>query len=311
MTPSHPVHSQCVPQVDEQDDGKEQAVKDFKDKVAVVTGAASGIGHALAARCVQEGMQVVLADIEASALAEAARKLDIGETDVLAVKTDVSKANEVEALAHKTLDRFGAVHLLFNNAGVIRGGLLWEHSLSDWEWIMNVNLWGVIHGVRVFVPIMLAQDVPCHMVNTASIAGLLAPPKQGIYNVTKHGVVAITETLYRELAERNAKLKVSVLCPSHVRTRIYDAERNRPPVYREGGAAGPMPQQELDAIWSEVAEQYKDLGGMLSADHIANCTFDAIRDEQLYILTHPELNPLLLERTEAMIHGRNPMLYSV
>jgi NADP-dependent 3-hydroxy acid dehydrogenase YdfG len=125
-------------------------VKDLQDKVAVVTGAASGIGRALAARCMREGMKVVLADIEASALAEAARELDIGETDVLAVKTDVSKANEVEALAHKTLDRFGAVHLLFNNAGVIRGGLLWEHSLSDWEWIMNVNLWGVIHGVRVF-----------------------------------------------------------------------------------------------------------------------------------------------------------------
>ena len=286
-------------------------MKDFKNKVAVVTGAASGIGRALAERCVREGMKVVLADIEVSALAEAARELGVGDADVLAVKTDVSKANEVEALAHKALDRFGAVHLLFNNAGVIKGGVLWEHSLSDWEWIINVNLWGVIHGVRVFVPLMLAQNVACHIVNTASLAGLIAPPNQGIYNVTKHGVVAITETLYRELAERDAKLKVSVLCPSHVRTRIYDAERNLPPVYRNGGAAGPMPQRELEAIWSEVAERYKDYGGMLSPDHIADCTFDAIRDERLYILTHPELNPLLLERTEAMIHGRNPMLYSV
>jgi len=286
-------------------------VKDFRDKVAVVTGAASGIGRALAERCAREGMKVVLADIGASALAEAARELGIGETDVLAVKTDVSRANEVEALAHKTLDRFGAVHLLFNNAGVIKGGLLWEHSLADWEWIINVNLWGVIHGVRTFVPLMLAQDVACHIVNTASIAGLIAPSNQGIYNVTKHGVVAITETLYRELAERDAKLKVSVLCPSHVRTRIYDAERNRPPVYSDGNAAGPMPQRELETIWSEVAERYKDYGGMLSPDHIADCTFDAIHDERLYILTHPELNPLLLERTEAMIHGRNPLLFSV
>jgi NAD(P)-dependent dehydrogenase (short-subunit alcohol dehydrogenase family) len=286
-------------------------VKDLKEKVAIVTGAASGIGRALAQRCVREGMKVVLADVETSALAEAARELDVGDTDVLAVKTDVSRANEVEALAHKTLDRFGAVHLLFNNAGVIKGGTLWEHSLADWEWIINVNLWGVIHGVRTFVPLMLAQNVPCHIVNTASLAGLIAPPNQGIYNVTKHGVVAITETLYRELAECDAKLQVSVLCPSHVRTRIYDAERNRPPVYRDGNAAGSMPQQELEAIWSEVAERYRDYGGMLSPEHIADCTFDAIRDERLYILTHPELNPLLLERTEAMIRGRNPMLYSV
>jgi NAD(P)-dependent dehydrogenase (short-subunit alcohol dehydrogenase family) len=210
-----------------------------------------------------------------------------------------------------TLDRFGAIHLLFNNAGVIKGGLLWECSLSDWEWIISVNLWGVVHGVRTFVPLMLAQDVECHIVNTASIAGLIAPPNQGIYNVTKHGVVALTETLYRELAERDAKLKVSVLCPSHVRTRIYDAERNRPPVYYGGDAAEPMPQKALKAIWSEIAERYKDYGGMSSPDYIADCTFDAIRDDRLYILTHPELNPLLLERTEAMSHGRNPLLFSV
>jgi len=286
-------------------------VKDLKDKVAVVTGAASGIGRALAARCVREGMKVVLADIEASALDEAERELGGGYTEVLAVKTDVSRANEVETLAHRTLDRFGAVHLLFNNAGVIKGGLLWESSLADWEWIINVNLWGTIHGVRTFVPLMLAQDVACHIVNTASIAGLIAPPNSGVYNVTKHGVVAITETLYRELAERDAKLKVSVLCPSHVRTRIYDAGRNQPPVYHNGDAAGPMPQQALEAIWSEVAERYKDYGGMLSPEQIADCTFDAIRDERLYILTHPELNALLAERTEAMIHGRNPMIFSV
>lgn len=286
-------------------------MKDFRDKVAVVTGAASGIGRALAARCVREGMKVVLADIEASALTEAARELGVDGTDVLAVQTDVSKADEVEALAHQTLDRFGAVHLLFNNAGVIKGGLLWEHSLADWEWIMNVNLWGVIHGVRAFVPIMLAQDVPCHLVNTASISGLIAPSNSGIYNVTKFGVVAITETLYRELAECDAKLKVSVLCPSHVRTRIYDAERNRLPVYRDRNAVGSMSQQALDAIWSEVADRYKDYGGMLSPEHIADCTFDAIHDERLYILTHPELNALLAERTEAMINGRNPMIVSV
>jgi NAD(P)-dependent dehydrogenase (short-subunit alcohol dehydrogenase family) len=286
-------------------------MKDFNNKVAVVTGAASGIGRALAARCVREGMKVVLADIEAATLTETARELDAGDTEILVVRTDVSGADEVEKLAHMTLDRFGAIHLLFNNAGVIKGGLLWECSLSDWEWIISVNLWGVIHGVRTFVPLMLAQDVACHIVNTASIAGLIAPSNQGIYNVAKHGVVALTETLYRELAERDAKLKVSVLCPSHVRTRIYDAERTRPPVYYGGDTAEPMPQQALEAIWSEIAERYEDYGGMLSPEYIADCTFDAIRNERLYILTHPELNPLLLERTEAMTHGRNPLLFSV
>jgi NAD(P)-dependent dehydrogenase (short-subunit alcohol dehydrogenase family) len=286
-------------------------VKDLSNKVAVVTGAASGVGRALAARCVREGMKVVLADIEAAALTETARELDAGGTDILVVRTDVSRADEVDTLARMTLDRFGAVHLLFNNAGVIKGGLLWEYSLSDWEWMIGVNLWGVVHGVRTFVPLMLAQDVECHIVNTASIAGLIAPPNQGIYNVTKHGVVALTETLYRELAERSAKLKVSVLCPSHVRTRIYDAERNRPPVDHGGDAAEPMTQKALEAIWSEIAERYKDYGGMLSPEYIADCTLDAIRDERLYILTHSELNPLLLERTEAMTHGRNPLLFSV
>jgi NAD(P)-dependent dehydrogenase (short-subunit alcohol dehydrogenase family) len=283
----------------------------FGGKVAVITGAASGIGRALADRCVREGMKVVLADIEEAALSQAARELGVAAADVLAVQMDVSKANEVDALARKTLERYGAIHLLFNNAGVISGGVLWEHSLADWEWIIDVNLWGVIHGVRTFVPIMLAQDVPCHIVNTASIAGLIAPPNQGIYNVTKHGVVAITETLYRELAEREAKLKVSVLCPSHVRTRIYDAERNRLPAYGNGGAAGSMDEQALEAIWSEVADRYKDYGGMLPPEHIADCTFDAIRDGRLYILTHPELNVLLAERTEAMINGCNPMIVSV
>jgi NADP-dependent 3-hydroxy acid dehydrogenase YdfG len=283
----------------------------FEGKVAVISGAASGIGRALANRCAREGMKVVLADIEEAALTQAARELDAAGADVLAVRTDVSKASDVEALANETLEAFGAVHLLFNNAGVIKGGLLWEHDLADWEWIIDVNLWGIIHSVRVFVPIMLTQDVACHMVNTASIAGLIAPPNSGIYNVTKFGIVAITETLYRELAERDAKLKVSVLCPSHVRTRIHDAERNRPSVYRDGDAARPMTGQELEAIWAEVAGRYKDYGGMLSPEHIADCTFDAIRDERLYILTHPELNGLLAERTEAMINGRNPMIVSV
>lgn len=286
-------------------------MKDFEDKVAVITGAASGIGRALAGRCVREGMQVVLADIDQNALDQAARELEADGGSVLAIQTDVSRAEDVEALAHRALERFGAVHMLFNNAGVIVGGRLWEHSLADWEWILNVNLWGVIHGIRTFVPLMLEQDIPCHIVNTASIAGLIAPPNSGIYNVTKHGVVAITETLYHEFAEIGAQIKVSVLCPSHVRTRIYDAQRNRPPGTGGGEASGPMLAAELESIWAEVAERYRDYGGMLVPEYVADCTFRAIREERLYILTHPELNPLLAERTEAMIDGRNPMIIAV
>ncbi len=164
-------------------------MKEFKDKVAVVTGAASGIGRSLAERCAEEGMKVVMADVEGPALAQAAKELSAPGVTLLAVPTDVSKASEVENLARRTLEAFGAVHLLFNNAGVGKVGIVWEVTLADWEWVMGVNLWGVIHGVRTFVPLMLAQDTEGHVVNTASMAGLTAAAGYGIYSVTKHGVV--------------------------------------------------------------------------------------------------------------------------
>jgi NAD(P)-dependent dehydrogenase (short-subunit alcohol dehydrogenase family) len=213
-------------------------MKDFSGRIAVVTGAASGIGRALAERCAREGMRVVLADVEPGPLAEVEAGLRAGGGTALAVRTDVSQAKDVEALAQKTLDAFGATHLLFNNAGVATSGTVWESSLADWEWVIGVNLWGVIHGVRAFAPIMLAQDAEGHIVNTASLSGLISFPRGGAYAATKHGVVTLSEALHHELAERGERVKVSVLCPGLVQTRIVDCARNAAPADAGRHAAG-------------------------------------------------------------------------
>jgi len=192
---------------------EEESMKEFKDRTAVITGAASGIGRAIAEQCARESMKVVLADIEEEALSQAEKEMKAAGASVLAVVTDVSKASDVEALAQKTLDAFGAVHLLCNNAGVGVGGCVWECTIEDWKWVLGVNLWGVINGVRVFVPIMLEQDTECHIVNTASGLGLISSPYPGIYKVTKHAIITLSETLYHEMALRGTNIKV--------RTPIY------------------------------------------------------------------------------------------
>src|SRR6185503_2955235 len=204
-------------------------MKDFKDKVAVITGAANGIGFGIAERCAQLGMKVVLAGINADNLALAKEKLKPTGAVLLSVQTDVSKREHVEALAQKTLDACGVVHLLVNNAGVAAGSSVWASTWEEWEWVMNVNLWGVIHGVKIFAPLMLAQDTEAHIVNVASVAGLLPDHPCAPYQVTKHAVVSLTENLYYSLVEQNSKVKVSVLCPGWVKTEILTAERNRPP----------------------------------------------------------------------------------
>ncbi|HEX8194776.1 MAG TPA: SDR family NAD(P)-dependent oxidoreductase [Pyrinomonadaceae bacterium] len=277
-------------------------MRDFQNKVAVITGAASGIGRGLTERCALEGMKVVLADVEETALDQTAQELKDAGADVLAVRTDVSKSEEIEALASKTLDAFGAVHLLFNNAGVGAGTTVWESTLADWEWVLGVNLWGVIYGVRTFVPIMKKQDEECHIVNTASIAGLTSGPSLGVYKVSKHGVVSLSETLACELAVIGSKIKVSVLCPAGVNTRIMDSERNRPAEMQNDSAV----ESTHPAVkqMDEMLRQLIETG--MSPAQIADTVFDAIRSEKFYILTHAEMKPMLQKRMEDILQERNP-----
>ncbi len=279
-------------------------MKDFKDKVAVITGAASGIGRGIAEHCLEEGMKVVLADIEEAPLIQTEKALRAKSKNVLAVCTDVSKTNDIEALAQKTLDQFGAVHLLFNNAGVEVRGTVWENTIADWEWIINVNVWGVIHGIRVFVPIMLRQQTACHIVNTASVAGLIAGPGLASYRMTKSGIVSLSETLYFELKQQNAQIGVSVLCPSFVRSRLVEAERNRPPELRN-----PTDKKPLSAHDQELLQWFKDQNqNAMSPAQFALKVFEGIRENRLYIMTHPESNDGIKQRMENILQSRNPPL---
>jgi len=277
-------------------------VKEFRDKVAVITGAASGIGRGLAERCAQEGMKVVLADIEEEALAQAEKELKTTGASVLAVLTDVSKAGDIESLARKTLDTFGAIHLLFNNAGVGVFTNIWESTVADWKWVIDVNLWGVIHAIRTFVPIMLEQDTECHIINTSSASGLISSPSLGVYKVTKHGVVSLSETLYHELAQRGAKVKVSVLCPGLVSTRVMDCERNRPVELQNDTNV----EVSAESRASEQAIRQSVSSG-ISPQEGADCVFTAIRDVKFYMIKDSEKwKPLVQRRMEDIIQDRNP-----
>lgn len=272
-------------------------MQEFMDKVAVVTGAASGIGRAISHYCAKEGMKVVLSDVEEKALAAVEKELVTAGADVLTMRVDVSKADEVEKLATKSYEHFGATHLLFNNAGVGAGGLIWEATLSDWEWMLGVNLWGVIHGIRSFVPRMIEQDTDGHIVNTASVSGLLTPPLQGVYNVSKHGVVALSESLNHELTMRKTKLNVSVLCPGYVNTLVLDGERNRPEDL-QNDPAEMKEHPEYDAYTESVEQQIK---AGLDPKRVAELVFGAIREEKFYIHTHNELKKFIRGRMEDIL----------
>jgi NAD(P)-dependent dehydrogenase (short-subunit alcohol dehydrogenase family) len=274
-------------------------MQDFRDKVAVVTGGASGIGRAMVDRFAQAGMRIVIADVEASALATAERELRDRGVKVLGVKTDVAKPEDVEALAAKTVETFGGVHVLCNNAGVSVGGPMWEHTLADWEWVFGVNLWGVIYGIRTFVPIMLKQNQPAHIVSTASLAGLTSNAFLGVYNATKHAVVTLSETLAQELAMVGAPIKVSVLCPGFVSTKIADSHRNRPGTLADG-ADTIQPAEFEQVIRAAIA-------GGLDPAVVGNLVFEAIRDEKFYILPHPELTKVRVrDRMEGILENRQP-----
>lgn len=275
-------------------------MKDFAGKVAVVTGAGSGFGREFARIGAQLGMKLSLADIQPEALAATVDELRGQGAQVIGETVDVSRSADVERLAQRTLDAYGAVHLLFNNAGVASGGLVWENSVKDWEWVLGVNLWGVIHGVRTFVPIMLAQGDECHVVNTASVAGLLSPQLMGVYNVSKHGVVTLTETLYQDLRVTGARIGVSLLCPAFVPTGIAQSHRNRPAGLQDDAAP------TASMIASQKASEKAVSSGRISAAEVARMTFDAIGEDRFYVITHPKILASVELRLQDVIAQRNP-----
>ena len=277
-------------------------MKNFRDRVAVVTGAASGIGLALAERFAAEGMKVVMADIEAGTLATASEGLRRQGAAVLAARIDVSRPEEVERLAEETYHEFGAAHVVCNNAGVAVIGAVHEHTLADWQWVINVNLWGVIHGVRAFLPRMLAGGDEGHFVNTASMAGLTTSAFMSVYDVTKHGVVALSESMYKELSATGAPIGVSVVCPGLIDTNIMRSSRNRPESLGEEGKTGPMAQAFGQALSDRLAGGYPP-------SEVANQVVAGIQEGRFYIVpAQPEVKGNIAIRAQDLLELRNPTL---
>jgi NAD(P)-dependent dehydrogenase (short-subunit alcohol dehydrogenase family) len=279
---------------------KEADMKEFRGRTAVITGAASGIGLELARRAAAEGMNLVLADIEATKLDAAAASLGIDAGRVLAQRTDVSREDDVKALADAAFARFGGVHLLCNNAGVGLTRVSWELSTADWNWVLGVDLWSVIHGVQHFVPRMLQQGEGGHVVNTSSVAGLLSTPGMAAYNVAKHGVVTLSETLYGELLAAKAKVGVSLLCPAWVPTAIHESGRNRQERFGEARVA-----EGLSAAYEQrMANAVKS--GRLTAADMANEVFAAVMEERFYVIPHRKINNAIQLRMDDIMQLRNP-----
>ncbi len=280
-------------------------MKVFDNKVAVITGGASGLGRAFADKAAALKMKLVLGDIRDAPLQQAVAELKSAGAEVVALAGDVSKADYIEALAALATDSFGAVHCLLNNAGVGSGGLIWENTVKDWEWVLNVNLWGVIHGVRIFTPLMLkaAKSDPAyegHIVSVSSIAGLIAPGLMGAYNVSKHAVVAHSESLYHDLAKVEPRIAASVLCPGFTPTGISKSHISRPADMQNAGSPTESMMLAQQMIERAVSS------GKLTATDVANITFDAIRDKQFYILSHPNFMKLVNMRFDDIAHLRNP-----
>jgi NAD(P)-dependent dehydrogenase (short-subunit alcohol dehydrogenase family) len=279
-------------------------IDNFKGKTAVLTGAGSGFGLECARIAARLGMNLVLVDVQQDALDQATHELTDQGASVLACKVDVSDATAMEQLALQVQQRFGAPHLVFNNAGVGSGGLIWENSVADWQWVLGVNLWGVVHGVRLFTPMMLqaAKQDPSyrgHIVNTASMAGLLAAPNMGVYNVSKHAVVALSETLYQDLQLVSDQVGASVLCPYFVPTGISQSHRNRP---ADVAANKPTQSQLIGQAMSDKAVG----SGKVSAAEVAQKVFDAVQAGQFYIYSHPQALSLVTQRMQAVVEGTNP-----
>ncbi|MBF6991290.1 MULTISPECIES: SDR family oxidoreductase [Cupriavidus] len=280
-------------------------MKDFSNKVAVITGGASGFGKEFARIGADLGMKLVLADVQEDALDATVAEFKARNVPVIGLRTDVSRAEQVQALADAAMEAFGQVNLLFNNAGVGAGGLVWENSLQDWEWVLGVNLYGVIHGVRIFTPLMLAAaekdpSYQGHIVNTASMAGLLNPPAMGVYNVSKHAVVSLSETLYQDLGLVSEQVRCSVLCPYFVPTGINQSQRNRPAEL--ANQAPPTRSQLVSQALSDKAVG----SGKVTAAEVAQKTFDAIRADSFYIYSHPQALAPVRQRFEDIVGPRNP-----
>jgi NAD(P)-dependent dehydrogenase (short-subunit alcohol dehydrogenase family) len=275
-------------------------MKDFAGKVAVITGAGSGFGREFARIAAGLDMKLALADIQADALEAVAAELRGAGAEVLALRTDVSKAEDMDALAAKTYETYGAAHLLFNNAGVGAGGFVWENSVADWEWVLGVNVWSVIHGIRLFVPRMIAQGDECHVVNTASVAGLLSAQTMAVYNVSKHAVVTLSETLYQDLRVAKTNIGVTVLCPAFVSTGIAASERNRP-----ADLQSDKPLTESQKIAAAATIKAVE-SGKLTAAEVAAKTFDCVRENKFYCLTHPKILGSVELRLQDILAQRNP-----
>jgi len=279
-------------------------IKNFKGKTAVLTGAGSGFGLECARIGAALGMNLVLVDVQQDALDKAEAEMTALGVSVLARRVDVSNAEAMQALATDVQARFGAPHFVFNNAGVGAGGLVWENSVADWNWVLGVNLWGVVHGVRLFTPMMLeaAKSDPAyegHIVNTASMAGLLNAPNMGIYNVSKHAVVSLTESLYQDLSLVTDQISASVLCPYFVPTGISQSHRNRP---ADMPAEKPTQSQLIGQAMSDKAVS----SGKVTAAEVAQKVFDAIQAGQFYIYSHPKALGNVQQRMEAIVMGSNP-----
>ena len=271
-------------------------MKDLKGKVAVVTGGGSGIGRELALACAHEGMKIVLADVDQPGMAETTKLLGAG-VESLSVPCNVAKADQVENLARATYERFGAAHLLFNNAGVAVVGPTWTTTLEEWEWTLGVNLMGVVHGIRSFVPRMLQQGDECHIVSTSSAAGLTSVPGNSVYCVSKHGVVTMSECLKHELRRAKAKIGVSVLCPAFVPTGIFDSARNRPAeLSNENPLGAPYAKMGRKAIAS----------GKLSAADVARITMEGVKANRFYVIPHTKVKNLVEIRLQDILQDREP-----
>ncbi len=278
---------------------KNPGIESFAGKTAVITGAGSGLGLALARALANEGARLVLGDINADDLDAAEQELRAAGAECTSCVTDVAWSGSVDTLAERAKAHFERVHFLFNNAGVAVSGPVWESSVNDWQWLIGVNLMGIVHGIRSFVPDMIAHGETGHIVNTASVAGLITPPGFSAYTVTKHAAVALSEVLYQDLLALTTQIGVSVLCPAYFPTRIADSARNRPAALRDSaqGAA----DNETEAQVRHAVER-----GKLSADDIARITLDGIRSGKFYILPHPNIKPSIEKRMQDILLDRLP-----